>query len=147
MTIHKSQGSTFTEKYSIYEYEDMKPRMLYVALTRARNKQQIHFCNIKDYKPHTAHIYSYEFGGRYYIGSTKNLTKRKQEHRDGTKAGDTKIQKAIKAHGFDNFKYKVLETIKYSSIREVWEIEDDYITKYNSVTNGFNIRFNCEKNL
>ena len=41
MTVHKSQGSTFTENYSIYEYEDMTSRMLYVALTRARDKQQI----------------------------------------------------------------------------------------------------------
>jgi len=38
MTVHKSQGSTFTENYSIYEYEAMTSIMLYVALTRARNK-------------------------------------------------------------------------------------------------------------
>ena len=48
MTVHKSQGSTFTENYSIYAYERMKPRMLYVALTRARNKHQIHFCKIEN---------------------------------------------------------------------------------------------------
>ena len=57
MTVHKSQGSTFTENYSIYEYEDMTSRMLYVALTRARDKQQINFCKIDDYKPHTGYIY------------------------------------------------------------------------------------------
>ena len=78
MTVHKSQGSTFTENYSIYEYEYMKPRMLYVAFTRARNKQQINFCKIKDYKPHTGHIYSYEYGGMYYMGSPKDFTKRQQ---------------------------------------------------------------------
>ena len=59
MTVHKSQGSTFTENYSIYEYEDMTSRMLYVALTRARDKQQINFCKIDDYKPHTGYIYIY----------------------------------------------------------------------------------------
>ena len=71
MTVHKSQGSTFTEDYSIYEYETMKSRMLYVALTRARNIKQINFCKIDNYKPHTGYIYSYEYGGKYYIGSTK----------------------------------------------------------------------------
>ena len=147
MTCHKSQGSTFTENYSIYEYESMKPRMLYVALTRARNKQQINFCKIDNYKPHTGHIYSYEYGGKYYIGSTKDLTKRKQEHRDGKKAGDTKFQKAIRIHGFDSFKYRVVETIKYSNIRELWQLEDEYIAKYNSIDNGYNIRYNREKTL
>jgi len=37
MTIYKAQGSTFTDNYSIYEYEDMRSDMLYVALTRARH--------------------------------------------------------------------------------------------------------------
>ena len=48
----------------------------------------------------------------------------------------------FKKHGFDNFKYKVLQTIKYSSIRELWELEDTYINKFNSIENGFNCRFN-----
>ena len=52
---------------------------------------------------------------------------RKQEHKDGTKSGSTKFQHAIKLHGFDNFKYKVLQTIQYSNICELWELEDTYI--------------------
>jgi hypothetical protein len=39
MTVHKSQGSTFTRPYSIYEYKTMKHRMLYVAITRANIKK------------------------------------------------------------------------------------------------------------
>ena len=115
MTVHRAQGSTFTRPFSIYEYKTMKSRMLYVAITRARNKKQINFCNGECYNPYTGHIYSYERNGQFYIGSTVNLTKRKQEHKDGTKSGSTKFQKAVKVHGFDNFKYKVLQTIKYSS--------------------------------
>ena len=38
MTCHKSQGSTFTRPFSIYEYKSMKPRMLYVAIARARQQ-------------------------------------------------------------------------------------------------------------
>ena len=147
MTVHKSQGSTFTENYSIYEYEDMTSRMLYVALTRARDKQQINFCKIEDYKPHTGYIYCYEYSGRCYIGSTNNLSKRKQEHKEGTKSGYTKFKKAIKEYGFDNFNYKVLETIRYSNIRELWRLEDEYIIKYNCIENGFNVRKNIFNNI
>ena len=34
MTVHKAQGMTINEPYSIYEYKRMKEDMLYVALTR-----------------------------------------------------------------------------------------------------------------
>ena len=67
--------------------------MLYVDITRARSNKQIDLCNGKCYKPYTGHIYSYERSGQFYIGSTVNLTKRKQEHKDGTKSGSTKFQK------------------------------------------------------
>ena len=40
------------------------------------------------------------------------------------------------------FNYKVLETIKYSNIRELWRLEDEYIIKHNSIDNGFNSRKN-----
>ena len=43
MTVHKSQGSTFTIPYSIYEYKHMKPNRLYVALTRARDQRANQF--------------------------------------------------------------------------------------------------------
>ena len=74
------------------------------------------------------------------------IKKRKQEHKYGTKSGSTKFQHAIKLHGFDNFKYKVLQTIQYSNICELWELEDTYIKKYNSIDNGYNYRFNRNKN-
>ena len=38
MTIHKSQGQTIRENYSIYEYENMTQKMFYVAMTRATKK-------------------------------------------------------------------------------------------------------------
>ena len=147
MTIHKCQGSTFTQNYSIYEYEDMKHDMLYVALTRTMNKSQVNFCNINNYRHHTGYIYSYEFKGLFYIGSTKDLKKRKHEHKEGKKAGNTKFKKAIMTFGFDNFKYKVLDKIDYSNISELWELEDKYIDKYDSINNGFNIRYNREKKI
>ncbi len=80
MTVHKSQGSTFTVPYSIYEYKQMKANMLYVALTRARDKGQIIFCEVSNHPPYKGYIYSYERKGIYYVGSTRDLKKRKAEH-------------------------------------------------------------------
>jgi hypothetical protein len=141
MTVHKSQGSTFTEDYSIYERENMSSRMLYVALTRARKKEQINFCSRTCDMESNGYIYSYEYNGRYYIGSTRNLNKRKQEHRNGNKCGP-KFKQAIEKYGFDNFKFRVLQTIRFNNIRELWRLEDTYIRKYNSIDNGCNVRIN-----
>jgi hypothetical protein len=120
----------------------MKHDMLYVALTRARCKAQVNFCNIHNHRQHTGYIYSYEFKGLFYIGSTKDLKKRKQEHKECKKAGNTKFKKAITRFDFDNFKYKVLDKIDYSNISELWKLEDKYIDKYDSINNGYNIRYN-----
>ena len=142
MAIHRSQSLIIRENYSIYEHESMSSKMLYVAMTRTTKNAHINFCNIKNYKHHTGHICSYEHHGQNYIGSTTDVNKRKQEHRTSTKAGNTKFKRAVKLYGFDNFNYEVLETIKYSNINELWELEHNYITKYNSIDNGYSIRYN-----
>ena len=111
MTVHKSQGQTIRENYSIYEYEDMTQKMLYVAMTRATKKLHINFCKIDKYKPHTGYIYSYEYNGTRCIGSTNNLKK-------------------LKDAGIN--KFKIEETLKYSNIRALWELADNYdLKKYN----------------
>ena len=70
------------------------------------------------------------------------LKKRKASHQDGTKSGNTKFKNAINQYGFNSFVYKVIETIKYSNIKELWGLEDTYIIKYDSSNNGSNSRFN-----
>ena len=57
MTVHKSQGSTFTVPYRIYESKQMKANMLYVALTRARDKGQLKLCDISNHTPYKGYIY------------------------------------------------------------------------------------------
>lgn len=42
ITIHKSQGSTFEEEYTIYEWSRLDKRLRYVALSRATRKENIH---------------------------------------------------------------------------------------------------------
>ena len=120
----------------------MDTTMLYVALSRTTDKHNVNFCEIEGYTPYTGHIYSYEYNGQYYIGSTKDLQKRKDEHKNGTKTGNTKFKNVITKYGFDNLNYKVLKTIKYSNIKELWGLEDTYIIKYDSIDNGFNCRYN-----
>ncbi len=41
MTIHKSQGQTFRDNYTIHGYEHLNPTMKYVAVSRCKNIAQI----------------------------------------------------------------------------------------------------------
>ncbi len=74
----------------------MNADMLYVALTRARNKQQVNFCKIENYKPHTGYIYSYNYNGKYYVGSTTNLNKRKKNTKRVQNAAILNLEKQFK---------------------------------------------------
>ena len=145
MTVHKSQGSTFTNPFSIDEYKSMKSRMLYVAITRAKHNKQINFCDSECHKAYTGHVYCYEYNGKFYIGSTVNF---KKENKD-TKTAQNQVVLNFNTQSnymdFDNFKYMVLQTIQYSNICELWELEDTYIKTYNSIDNGYNYRFNRNK--
>ena len=73
MTVHKAQGMTINEPYSIYEYKRMKKDMLYVALTRTSNKEFVNFCDIEIMKPYVGFVYRYTHNGRSYIGSTTDV--------------------------------------------------------------------------
>ena len=78
MAVHTTQGSTFNCSISLYEYKRMKHDMLYVALTRATNFDNVNFCDIEQYTPYTGCVYLYESGGLFYIGSALDLETRRQ---------------------------------------------------------------------
>ncbi len=63
----------------------------------------------------------------------------------GVKTGFTKLKKAFIEYGYINFVYSVLETIRYHNIKELYELEDKHIDKYNSIENGYNMRRNIFK--
>jgi hypothetical protein len=42
VTIHKSQGATFTENYTIHEWTKLDKKLRYVAVTRTSNYKNIH---------------------------------------------------------------------------------------------------------
>ena len=139
ITVHKSQGMTINKPYSIYEYRRMKHDMLYVCLTRTSKQEYVNFCDIECLKPYTGYIYRYSFNGISYIGCTTDINKRKEEHNNNK---TNKFGRAIKQYGYDNFKFEILETVKFSEMQELFDIEDMYIIKYDSIKNGFNTRRN-----
>ena len=139
ITIHKVQGSTLYEPYSIYEYDRMKHDMLYVALTRTSKEEYVNFCDIKIDRPRTGYIYRYSYNNKSYIGCTTNLEKRKEYHKNNA---TYKFGRAIKEIGYDNFKFEVLDKIKFSEWSELFDVEDEYIKKFDSINNGWNKRRN-----
>ena len=115
----------------------MKHDMLYVALTRAAEFGNVTFCEIAQCNPSTGYVYSYEYNGRFYIGSAVDLEKRRREHAQNIGHGE-KIKRAINQHGgIQKFKYKVLKTLRFNNIRDLRRLEDQLITKYNSINNGY----------
>ena len=52
--------------------------MLYVSLTRTKQKEFANFCDISLYKPYVGYIYRYSFTGKSYIGSTDDIKKDKK---------------------------------------------------------------------
>jgi hypothetical protein len=127
MTVHKAQGITIEQAYSIYEYEKMSFRMLYVALSRTREKEYVNFCKIDIYKPYVSYIYKLWYDEYIYIGSTNNLKYRLEQHKNEPK-GKLKIFNEI--IGFDKLQKQIIEKINYSDIEEVYELEKKYINEY-----------------
>lgn len=75
-----------------------------------------------------------EINGKSYVGQTKNLEQRKQQH---LKTG-TYFHNALKKYGFDNFKWEVIENC--NSKNELNEMEFHYIKQYNTfVPCGYNL--------
>ena len=139
MTVHKAQGMTINKPYSIYEYDRMKHDMLYVSLTRTKQKEFVNFCDIKCYKPYVGYIYRYSYLGKAYIGSTTDIKKRCLEHETNT---TNKFGRVIKQIGIKQFKFEILETLQFSGTSELHDLENQYIIKYASIANGYNWRQN-----
>ena len=79
--------------------------------------------------------------GKSYIGSTNDIKKRHTEHETNT---TNKFGRAVLNIGLNNFKFEVLETVNYYDRADLYEIENNYIIKYDSVNNGWNSRRNIK---
>lgn len=80
--------------------------------------------------------------GKSYIGYTKNLARRMQEHRadaeDTSTPYATPLVRGLRAHGFDTFKQEVLA--EGLTFKEACRAEQDNIKKFNSAdpSHGYN---------
>ena len=63
------------------------------------------------------------------------------EHETNT---TNKFGRAVLNIGLNNFEFEVLETVNYYDRADLYEIENNYIIKYDSVNNGFNSRRNVK---
>ena len=72
------------------------------------------------------------------------LKKRKEEHKTNN---TNKFGRAIKQYGYTSFEFKILETINYSDRSELYDLENQYIIKYDSINNGFNWRRNEKEHI
>ena len=141
LTVHKAQGMTINKPYIIYEHNKMRSDMLYVCLTRTKQKEFVNFCEISLYKPYVGYIYKYSFMGKSYIGSTNDIKKRQTEHETNS---TYKFGKAILKIGLDKFTFDISETVNYYDRADLYEIGNNYIIKYDPVNNGFNNRRNVK---
>lgn len=77
--------------------------------------------------------------GKSYVGSTtRNLKTRLKEHiKDAENNSPYPIHQAIATYGTEAFKYEQIDTA--SSIDELAAMEKNYIVKYNTQDNGYNV--------
>ena len=83
----------------------------------------------------------YSYNGKAYIGSTSDIKKRKEDHKTNT---TNKFGSAIQRYGYKQFKFEILEKLQYSEKSELYDLENQYIIKYDSTNHGFNTRYNCK---
>lgn len=82
-----------------------------------------------------------KINGKYYVGQSVNLGRRYSRHKrfsnkEQHPSSETKLYRAFRKYGFDNFEYKILEECERDELNER---EKFYIEKYDSVFNGYNL--------
>jgi ribosomal protein L12E/L44/L45/RPP1/RPP2 len=83
-------------------------------------------------------IYKAEFpNGKVYIGKSKDFDSRKIKHSYSTRYYNTKLTNAINKYGFDSIKWEIIFETEDINIINQKEIE--FISKYDSIKNGYNI--------
>jgi group I intron endonuclease len=83
-------------------------------------------------------IYKAEFpNGKVYIGESKSLDDRKIKHYYSTRYYNTKLTNAINKYGFDSINWEIL--YQTDNLQDLNEKEIEFIKKYNSIKDGYNI--------
>ena len=96
------------------------------------NKDFDNFWDIDVLKPYVGFIYRYAQRTRVrrfdYQGQ-----KRQAEHKPSR---TNTFGRAIQQYGYNSFAFDVLEKLKFSERQELYDLEDEDITKYDSINNG-----------
>ena len=88
-----------------------------------------------------------------YIGESLNIERRWDEHindLNNKSHHSYKLQDAWNRYGKDNFTFEILEEVErlsqtYKTTMRLIYIEDQYINKYDSLRNGYNVENTMEK--
>lgn len=88
-----------------------------------------------------------KLNGKMYIGQTiKTLEIRLKGHIQCVRSGyNRKLYNAIRKYGWENFEYGIL--CKCSSLEELNRMETDYIIKYDTFKNGYNMGLGGDNNV
>lgn len=89
------------------------------------------------------YVYKYTSpNGKSYIGITKNLRRRKAEHKRLSKDVDRAFYRAIRKYGYENFSFEILEIVEAENLSRLketlFDLEKKYIQKFDSFKNGYN---------
>ena len=114
--------------------------MMYVAISRARQRSFINFCEA-ECKLQEGFIYKIvnTLTNKLYIGSTKtSIEQRFNEH---IKSLDgLPLHSAIQELGYQNFKIELVEKIPYIDDEQLLIAETANIIKFNSIEAGYNTK-------
>ena len=137
-----SQGSTYDFPYSIYEYRYFDKKLLYTAMSRSTQKQNINF--IDTYlKPEIGYIYKITSeNGKIYIGSTNNPDKRWVDHCKCVE--DSPLHRSMKLMGVDKFTFEVIDEVEYIDVETLYIKESVLMNEYNSIESGYNVKHSIQ---
>ena len=98
------------------------------------------FIDHLDYTSIGVYCIENKINNKKYIGSTTNsFYKRWQAYKNSYIQGiNRKFRNSIEKYGKDNFTFYIIETVEKSQVRER---EEYYIKLFNTVENGYNVRY------
>ena len=78
-----------------------------------------------------------KINNKIYIGQSKNIIQRWEQHKRNLSPSCTKLNNAFKKYGIENFEFSIIEEISNSEL--LTTREQYWIEYYDSIKNGYNI--------
>ena len=94
-------------------------------------------CEINLLQPYVGYIHKYSFNGESDIGSTVDIKRRKEDHKTNT---TNQFGRATQRYGYKQFGFEILDTLQLSDTSELHDLGNQYIIKYDSINNGYNLQ-------